>query len=555
MLIVQGLALNQLFSPFYLWPQKITLPEELLEPDEPLEYEVNLDPGPMGPTPKPAESVSELEPSAPAAQPASAPAAQTPRPAAQTPSVAASNAAPASAPVDAEPPPSPVQPATAVLSVSRSTPAPQPLLALEATPAPSAPEIVLVPSVDVAAINTTEQPAEERGAANGTAASSDATSTPVRPLAIEANAAPERLAAAPISILPGVQAPVAEPVIAAIPVATAARAIDRAPVDLTIAADQPVISEIKVPAPAANVIQPMRVKPVLPKPDLRVEQIKPSMAKPSVPVAVARPVLSRSDAASEAATNTKTPDLRIDAAVPRIATPSTPAAARPVLTAGAPSNTSASESVRLEVARDEITRPTMVVQAPITAADGQAPDNSAPNTARLDRSAAVPSAGVPSNASSSASKRGQSDAATGLPSDPFARAGSGKGARDLLGQGLDAAAAQVRDGVGDSYKRGNAFRRYSDPFADDAPNPLAGLRLREPQLFSDLSRFLVKAFGPAALGFAVGASGEIDDFSGPNAGVLIDQWIQQHHVDLQRECRMRQDTMDEHIRRLLCGEP
>ena len=550
MLLVQGLALNQLFSPFYFWPQKITLPEELMEPDEPLEYEINLDPGPMGPTPKPPESVSDLEQSAPA------PAAQTPRAsAAQTPAASASNAAPASPPVDAQPPPSPAQMATAVLSVSRSTPSPQPLLALEATPAPSAPDIVLVPSVDVAAINTTEQPAEERGVADGAQASSDATSTPVRPLAIEADAAPERVAAAPISILPGVQAPVAEPVIAAIPVATAARAVDPVPVDLTIAADQPVISEIKVPAPAANVNQPMRVRPELPKPDLRVDQTKPSMARPSVPVAAARPVLSRSDAASEGKTDTSMPDLRIDAALPSIAKPSAPAAARPVLTASAPSNNSVSESVRLEVARDELTRPTMVVQAPIAAADGRASDNSAPNTVRSDRSAAVPSAGAPSNAPSSASNRGQSDAPAGLPSDPFARAGSGKGPRDLLGQGLDAAAAQVRDGVGDSYKRGDAFRRYSDPFADDAPNPLAGLRLREPQLFSDLSRFLVKAFGPAALGFAVGASGEIDDFSGPNAGVLIDQWIQQHHGDLQRECRMRQDTMDEHIRRLLCGEP
>ena len=144
--------------------------------------------------------------------------------------------------------------------------------------------------------------------------------------------------------------------------------------------------------------------------------------------------------------------------------------------------------------------------------------------------------------------------ASDLPSDPFASSGSGKGPRDLLGQGIDAAAAQVA-ATPDANARGNAFRRYHDPFADDAPNPLAGLRLREPQMFSDVSRFLVKTFGPAALGFAVGASSEIDDFSGPNAGVLIEQWIQQHHSDLQRECRMRQETMDEHIRRLLCGEP
>ena len=80
----------------------------------------------------------------------------------------------------------------------------------------------------------------------------------------------------------------------------------------------------------------------------------------------------------------------------------------------------------------------------------------------------------------------------------------------------------------------------------DEGSPMIG------RIFSDE---YVKTFGPAALGFAVGASSEIDDFSGPNAGMLIEQWIQQHHSDLQRECRMRQETMDEHIRRLLCGEP
>ena len=539
MLIVQGLALYQLFSPFYLWPPKISLPEDLIEPDEPLEYEINLDPGPMGPTPapKPEENSPRPSESAQVAQMQSAP---------------SSNSAGVDTqqqPNQVEPnqvEPSPAQMAAAVLSVSRSTPAPQPLLAVEATPAPSAPDMVLVPSVDVAAQSTTEEPAEERGAASGAPANSDATSTPVRPLALEVNAAPDRIAAAPISILPGVQAPVLEPVIVASPVATAARAIDRVPVDLTIASEQVVLSEITAPAPAVDIAQPVRVKPELPKPDLRVEQAKPSVPKPMLPVAAARPVLSRTDAASTNPSKATTPDLRVDASVPNVAKPGVPAAARPVLTTNSAAKPSASESVQLEVARGEIVRPTMVVQGPIAAND--------PQSTPADRATAAPTPGVSSNAPNTASKPGQSDAANGLPLDPFARAGSGKGPRDLIGQGLDAAAAQVGENGTDSNERGNAFRRYNDPFADDAPNPLAGLRQREPQLFSDVSRFLVKTFGPAALGFAVGASSEIDDFSGPNAGILIDQWIQQHHSDLQRECRLRQETMDEHIRGLLCGD-
>ncbi len=537
MLIVQGLALNQLFSPFYLWPPKITLPEDLLEPDEPLEYEVNLDPGPMGPTPAPVESAAKPEESQPA-------------PIAQTQSAPSLNSAPAVESVDAPPPPSPAQMAAAVLSISRSTPAPQPLLALEATPAPSAPDIVLVPSADVAALSTTEAPAEERGAANGAPANSDATSTPVRPLALEANAAPDRIAAAPISILPGVQAPVLEPVIAASPVATAARAIDRVPVDLTVAADQPVINEVSTPAPAVDVAQPMRVKPELPKPDLRVQQTKPSVAKPVVPVAAAQPVLSRTDEASSSPSNAPRPDLRVDEVAPNIAKPSAAATAvaRPVLTANAPSKLGTSESIRLEVARGDIARPTMVVQGPIVASDAQASDNSQAQSTPADRSAAAPGTSASSTAPSAVSQPGQSNAANELPSDPFARAGSGKGPRDLLGQGLDAAAAQVGENAGDSYERGNAFRRYSDPFADDAPNPLAGLRLREPQLFNDVLKFLVKSFG------AVANDGPGHSFSGPNGGVLMEQWIRLHHSDLQRECRVQQETIDEHVRRLLCGE-
>lgn len=524
MLIIQGLALNQLFSPFYLWPPKINLPE-VLDESEPLEYEINLDPGnldpgPMGPKPmtKPAESVFKAAESAVAQ------------------SAAASNSAPTTAdapPAAAEPSPaqpSPTQTAAAVVSIAHSTPAPQPLLAVEATPAPSAPDIILVPSLDVAAANTTEQPAEERGAPGGAPANSDAVSTPVRPLALEPNAAPDRVAAAPISILPGVQALNVEPVIAANPVATADQAIDRIPVDLTIAKQEPVLSPIAAPAPAPalDISRPLRVPPANPAPDLRVEQVPPSPIKF------------------------------------RVAKPAAPAAAvvRPVLTS-APSRVSASESVRLEVARDEIGRPTMAVQAPIAATDAQAPVTSTSDTAASVPAASVPAASerpapeVTSTDSSSAQNSPASspnEGTSALPADPFARAGAGRGPRDLLGQGADAAAAQVGENA-DSNSRGNAFRRYSDPFADDAPNPLADLRLREPQMFSDVSRFLVKTFGPAALGFAVGASSEIDDFSGPNAGVLIEQWIQQHHSDLQRECRMRQETMDEHVRRLLCGEP
>lgn len=549
MLVVQGIALYQLSSPFYLRVPNISLPAELDEPEEPLEYEINLDPGPMGPTPKPVESAQRAQSwserqsnSQPATEPIEAP-----PPSASQASASPTNLAPAN-PVQANPAQASPAQAAAVVSIAPSTPAPQPIFAIDATPAPSIPEIVLVPSVDVAAAATTELPAEERGADNTAPASSDAISMPVRPLALNASAVPDQAAAAPISILPGVQTLTIEPVIAANPVAAADRHIDRVPVDLTVTGEKPVIGQIAVPVPAADVTRPMRVQPDAPKPDLRVEQTKLriDIAKPTVPAAVARPVLSRADAESAIPVRVAKPDLRIDAVAPDIAQPSAPAAA-------------AATPVRLEVARGEIGRPTMVVQAPIAATESADSDASGTDTSTVPAttvpgaSANGPSADV-STAQNSATQN-QGENTSGLPSDPFARAGSGRGPRDFLGQGRDAAAAQVSANAGGSDQRGSAFRRYHDPFADDAPNPLAGLRLREPQMFGDVSRFLVKTFGPAALGFAVGASSEIDDFSGPNAGLLIEQWIQQHHSDLQRECRMRQETMDEHIRRLLCGGP
>ena len=568
MLVVQGIAVYQLFSPFYLRLPNITLPAELDEPEEPIEYEINLDPGPMGPTPQPVESPAQSRSERQSdSQPATVPIAAPPP---SAPQASASSADPAQRnpgqPSPAQPnsaQPSPTQ-AAAVVTITHSTPAPQPILAIEATPAPSAPEIVLVPSVDVAAVATTELPAEERGAADGAPASSEAISMPVRPLALDTSVAPDQLAAAPISILPGVQTLTIEPVIAAIPVATVDQRIDRVPVDLTVAGERPVISQIAVPVPAVDVTRPMRVQPDAPKPDLRVEQAKLSIdiAKPTVPAAAARPVLSRADAESANPISATAPDLRVDAGAvtPDIAPPSAPvaAAAQPVLTS-APAKVNAADSVRLEVARGEIGRPTMAVQAPIAATESDDSDASgmdastAASTTVPGSSANTPSADASTAQNSATPSR--NDNASGLPSDPFARAGSGKGPRDFLGQGRDAAAAQVGANAGNANQSGRAFRRYRDPFADDAPNPLSGLRLREPQMFSDVSRFLVKTFGPAALGFAVGASSEIDDFSGPNAGILIEQWIQQHHSDLQRECRMRQETMDEHIRRLLCGEP
>ncbi len=525
MLMMQSFAVYQLLRPVTLRPPKIRLPDEQIEP---LEFEINLAPD------APAAAAA---PDSASTAPSSAPAQQNPG---STPSASPMPTSQAS-----------VQ-ATPVLTASamtRATPAPQPLLAIEATPAPSAPQIVLVPSVAVAAESTTEQPAEEKGAVDGAPVSADADSTPVRPLAITANAAPDRVAAAPISILPGVQVPIIAPIIAATSAVPAPESLAKTQPDLRVDIAKPELSEITVPQPAVDVSQPMRIKPDIPKPDLRVEQSRPSNPAPSLPRA-AHPIVTRADVASNA--DAAKPNLQIDQAKPSRITPVAPSAqaARPVLEISrADSRVAGALSPRsLQISDDDAARPNLAVAPPI-AVDAAQSDANTPDANTLD--ANTPGANTPG----ASQRQGQDQDSTGsgmptagllgngnqgLPADPFAN-GNGAGDRDPAGQG-------------DTSDHRNEFRRYHDPFADDAPNPLVGLRLREPQLFSDISHFLVQAFGPAALGFAVGASSEIDDFSGPNAGILIEKWIQQHHSDLQRECRLQQDTMDEHVRRLLCGE-
>jgi hypothetical protein len=539
MLLIQGFAVYQLLRPVTLRPPKIRLPDEQTEV---LEYEINLAPD------APAATNTSAPPEA--AQPAIAQQGSTST-ASDTPSAQSTSA-----------PPSAV--ATPVLTLSamaRSMPAPQPILALEATPAPSAPNIVLVPSVDVAAASTTAAPAEEKGAPDGAPAPSNADSTPVRPLAMTPNAAPDRLAAAPISLLPGMQAPIVEPVIAATSAAPAPEPIANTQPDLRVDSAKPEISEITVPQAAADITLPMRAKPDVPKPDLRVEQSRPNAPTPSVPTA-ARPMMTRADVALNA--NSTQPTLQVDQAKPSRITPAAPTAqaVRPVLEISRSVSRTPVDGARSQK-NSAAPRPSVTIGAPIAANDVQtdasaqsrgsdtADESRGSDTADESRGSdtADESRGSDTADESRGSDTGAgiSDATplgnsnSGLPADPFA-SGNGAGDRDLAGQG-------------DTSDHRNEFRRYHDPFAEDAPNPLVGLRLREPQLFSDISHFLVKAFGPAALGFAVGASSEIDDFSGPDAGVLIEQWIQQHHSDLQRECRLQQETMDEHVRRLLCGEP
>jgi|GEM_PF-6633434 len=125
---------------------------------------------------------------------------------------------------------------------------------------------------------------------------------------------------------------------------------------------------------------------------------------------------------------------------------------------------------------------------------------------------------------------------------------------DLYGGIAQAAADQA--GQNATRDSRNAFRRYDDPFVDDQPNRLKGLRLREPQLFLDIAKFLVKQLRTAGVGYALvqlGANEEINDFTDADLGPLIRAWTDMHHGDLTAACRQNNPNLSPEMRDVLCG--
>jgi hypothetical protein len=500
MVAVQSFWIYQLTKPVVPLPI-VLLPHP--DEDEPAEFEIDLDPGPTGP------SAPNSAPEAPSTQANAQPSEAPPQP--QLPAPSPANSVPVAKPV-AQNTPQTRSEVTPVLRASASLPAPQPVLSVDVVPSLTATEQPLLLSEDAAAESTTELPAEQAGAVGGTLADADPRTAAVRPLAIEAQEAPEQIAAAPIVLMPGISAPKVD-IVAADPVPFERPKLTQAEPSLDIERNKPAIAAVSAPVSAVDPVLPLRVKPEVVKPELAVQIDQPSAPKPTLPIAAARPVLQAQSSAPEPA---------VDANVTQI------------------------ERIKPSFAPVKIDAPTLAEDA--SAKPGPAPPATASSAANAARDA---TASTSASASSSNANRPARDGNSALPSDPFAST-PGSGGRDLFGQAAAAAASQVGEKTGASGNS-NAFRRYHDPFAEDYPSRLSGLRMREPQLFSDVSKYLVKTFGSAALGFAIKPSDEFQDFSGPDMGVLIEQWIQAHHSDLKQECKRNQETMDEHVRALLCG--
>lgn len=520
---------------------RFALPVEVLD-DEPVEVEIDLSEASAAPAPPEAESAAQNAATSSAAQQEQAAASQ----AAQVPTPPTPISPPP--PMPAETPPATASTAQApmpVLANEQSAPAPQPLLSVEPVVAEAATQQPIVFEELAAAEAATDLPDEQAGAVGGNLPEATERVAAVRPLAAQAVVAPERIAAAPITLLPSISPPSVQNVPSAKAVLRPSAETALVP-DLAIETEQPKLPNAPAPQAVVSVTEPLRVQPEVVRPQLEIERSKPELAPVGAPSSVAVPV-QRVQREVQAAR----PSLEIQADKPVVSElPRVVVAARPDLRrqAAAERASRANATNVPAVDRDALTQiDTRGIRAPNEAnAPSRSTGTASAQTGEPGGSQTSAQAG-PSSANTNGAPGRIAGSAEGV--DPFA---TGPGGRDLLSQAQQAASAQVGEQIRSTGDRRGAFRRYSDPFAEDYPSRLRGLRMREPQLFSDVSKFLVKTFGPAALGFALKASDEHYDFAGPDLGPLVENWIQQHHSDLKQECKRNAAEMSEQVRKLLC---
>jgi hypothetical protein len=111
-----------------------------------------------------------------------------------------------------------------------------------------------------------------------------------------------------------------------------------------------------------------------------------------------------------------------------------------------------------------------------------------------------------------------------------------------------AAAAEVADGQSQRGDQRSAFRRYNDPFDDDSPQYLKGLRMRDPVGTAEVLKFLLAALGGGGItvqdrrvtpGTVLSTNVEL----GPDQGIsdselvqLYQSWLQKHGGELNQAC-------------------
>jgi hypothetical protein len=398
-------------------------------------------------------------------------------------------------------------PASPVLVSAQAIPKPAPILDVSPTQASTSPTLQFNVEEVVPTQSTTEDLADELGAETGMDAPSEARVMPSKPLALNK------------------------------PVIDAPDTTDRAPISpLQREASKfsaPVVSAVEIPA------KPELIAPPIDQPLIALERAKPELTAPSMAperqVAIEKP-------------NPSAPSVDLKIETPRVQV------AKPTAIRTAPQrvlNNNSSDTLE----KIEVTSATQSPKLEINAPQIQAPELSAQT-----ETAPVASANKEREWTQWTPSRADGKSNVESPSrDPFAAgraATDGVSGGDLMSQAGRAAAAQVGEAFENAPDTRRAFRRYNDPFAEDRPNPFAGLRMREPQLFLDVTKFLVDKLGPVAWGALLGnlQSDEQKDFTGQELGPLIERYLYEHHGDLKRECELGQEnSMPDHVRKLICG--
>jgi hypothetical protein len=513
MLLVQGLILQQyLRSP--LPPVVLVLPDQEIElnlfPDQ---MPPPLLPPPPPPPPRPTSAAATA--ARPAANQAQArPANANANPAAASQASQASATATVSA--SSESTPKSVQ---IPLQPSASRPIPQPMLDVTPSKSEASARLSLPSAAEQAPLLAqTIEPAEEKGVLDASNEDQNAQLQPMRA------------------------------------VDTIDRQVQKAELDLRVEPRREATYEIAAaPTPAMPLqLRPEQSTPLRVAPTLAVNT-KPALVQPEITLPqtaeapLQRPV--------ETALNSK-PELRIDRpnSRPNINVElNIPTSAEPVLGPAPKANIEKIDAASLRAATNAQDRAQAQAQARANLAPAIAANvpEASPSPRPASNQPVAPGAAPPASNASSASN-------ANVPANPFgAKVGSAEAGQNVDLQGAAGAAARaIADGSGngngnDRLGTARGFKEFHNPFADDAPNPLRGLRQREPQLFLDISKYLVSKLGPAALGFAVKANEEVDDFTAVDAGPLIERWLEQHHSELKADC-VRSSDMPEHVRALLC---
>jgi hypothetical protein len=314
-----------------------------------------------------------------------------------------------------------------------------------------------------------------------------------------------------------------------------------------LATIETVIPEVSTPELATAAVKPVTVAPA---PTLRPVEPRPA---PKIDTQISTAQTELADVPQQIEIKQARVQIKPELAV-KLEQPQVTAVSNPAL-AAAPERVVRAPTLPAATVRATVERPSVPASAELSAPDLSQINASADAAEAAENAAAQAATALDSTTPSRNTTTVNADA---LPNDAFTNGSRsadslGNSPGDWTSQSQSAAGEIAAQDAGSSRGRGNAFRQYNDPFADDTPSRLRKLRLRDPIAFADVARYMVQKFGRAALGAALGANEEIYDRAGVDPGPLIERWLEQHHGDLKKECKQGNQELPPALREIVCN--